>query len=68
MHSYYHCRRIVEEILRELAASESPVAVIEAAELTAVISQCAEKMLNRKTALPAEDFPHVIFPGTNNEN
>ncbi|KAL7638402.1 UNVERIFIED_CONTAM: hypothetical protein RMT77_010972 [Armadillidium vulgare] len=57
-------RRIVEEILRELAASESPVAVVEAAELTAIISQCSRKEVEENKTAPAKDFPHVIYPGT----
>ncbi|XP_050688429.1 phospholipase A2-like [Eriocheir sinensis] len=59
-------RRIVDEIMRELAASESPVAVVEAAELTALISACYDRSRHdkRQPAPRAENFPHIIYPGT----
>lgn len=59
-------RRIVDEIMRELAASESPVAVVEAAELTALISACYARAAHEKRdhAPRAENFPHIIYPGT----
>ncbi|XP_045623495.1 phospholipase A2 isoform X1 [Procambarus clarkii] len=59
-------RRIVDEIMRELAASESPVAVVEAAELTALISACYARAVHEKRnqPAPADNFPHIIYPGT----
>ncbi|KAK8401991.1 hypothetical protein O3P69_001228 [Scylla paramamosain] len=59
-------RRIVDEIMRELAASESPVAVVEAAELTALISACYDRSIHDKRQPPphADNFPHIIYPGT----
>lgn len=59
-------RRIVDEIMRELAASESPVAVVEAAELTALISACYARAAHdkRDPPPPADNFPHIIYPGT----
>ncbi|XP_069993883.1 phospholipase A2 [Penaeus vannamei] len=59
-------RRIVDEIMRELAASESPVAVVEAAELTALISACYARAAHdkRDRPPPADNFPHIIYPGT----
>ncbi|XP_037793602.1 phospholipase A2-like [Penaeus monodon] len=59
-------RRIVDEIMRELAASESPVAVVEAAELTALISACyaSASQDKRDRPPPADNFPHIIYPGT----
>jgi len=59
-------RRIVDEIMRELAASESPVAVVEARELTALISACYRRRDKRPDHTPphADNFPHIIYPGT----
>ncbi|XP_042227749.1 phospholipase A2-like isoform X2 [Homarus americanus] len=59
-------RRIVDEIMRELASSESPVAVVEAAELTALISACYARAAHDKRNQPpsATNFPHIIYPGT----
>ena len=61
-------RRIVDEIMRELAASESPVAVVEAAELTALISACYDRSIHDKRQPPphADNFPHIIYPGEYN--
>ena len=53
----------MDEILRELAASESPVAVLEAAELTKLISDCSKTDPQQKRAPHAENFPHIIYPG-----
>ncbi|XP_076055999.1 phospholipase A2-like [Oratosquilla oratoria] len=60
-------RRIVDEIMRELATSESPVAIVEAAELTSLISQCyggSDGLAKRTKPPAAENFPHIIYPGT----
>ncbi|KAF2363353.1 Phospholipase A2 domain [Trinorchestia longiramus] len=56
--------RIVDEILRELASSGSPVAVVEVRELTALISECYKRDPQHKRASPARDFPHILYPGT----
>ena len=49
--------------MRELASSESPVAVVAVRELTALISECYKHFPKQKKANPAKDFPHIIFPG-----
>lgn len=55
--------RIVDEILRELATSGSPVAVVAVRELTALIAECYKRDPQHKRARPAKDFPHILYPG-----
>lgn len=49
--------------MRELASSGSPVAVVAARELTALIAQCYKREPQQKRVTPAKDFPHILYPG-----